>query len=157
MRDEELRAKFSYDHETGIITRISSTNRGSVGPVTTRTKHDGYLRVCVGRKEYVAHRLAWFLHFGVWPDREIDHINQQRDDNRLANMRLATRSQNMANRRGNGASLKGVTLHKSGRYQAQIKVHGRNLYLGLYETELDAHAAYCLSAQEHFGEFARAA
>jgi len=157
MRDEELMATFTYDPETGVIMRIASPHEWRVGVIAGFRKRDGYIGIRVGKKEWAAHRLAWFLHFGEWPSGTIDHINRRRDDNRIANLRLATPSQNSANQPGRGVFLKGVTLHKTGKFQAQIKANGKSIYLGLHDSEQQAHAAYCSAAKQYFGEFASAA
>lgn len=89
----------------------------------------------------------------------VDHINCNGLDNRRSNLRLATSAQNAKNRGmhpGNTSGYKGVCWHPSAnRWQAQIKVDGRNKYLGLFPTPVEAHAAYCAAAKELHGEFAR--
>jgi hypothetical protein len=103
--------------------------------------------------EYVAHRLAWFYFFGVWPESELDHVNRIRDDNRLENLREATPSQNNKNTvLKNSSGFRGATKYFN-KWQSQIVVNGKKLYLGLYDTPEKAHAAYCEAAQKHHGQF----
>lgn len=88
----------------------------------------------------------------------VDHVNGNGLDNRRSNLRLCTQQENQRNRQhglGVHSRFRGVTLHtKSGRWQAQIKVDGKSLYLGLFDDEREAARAYDAAAREHFGEFA---
>lgn len=92
------------------------------------------------------------------PDGIVDHANRDPLDNRKANLRVTNRQGNAANMRTKGrVGLKGVTAHPRGRWRARIMVNGKQICLGLHDTPEDAHAAYCLAAKAHFGEFARTA
>lgn len=92
-------------------------------------------------------------------DRDVDHINGDSLDNRRSNLRVATESENGANRepnRVNSSGYKGVTWQKNiGKWQAQIKCRGKNIYLGLYDDPANAALAYDSKALEVFGDFAR--
>ena len=159
---ERLRALIDYDPETGVFTRRISRKKARKGTVAARP-HSGtrYLIVSLDYKVHLAHRLAWLHVYGEWPDGDIDHVDTDPTNNAIGNLRLATKSQNNANRRLSAKSasgFKGVTWHaKKRKWQAQIKLPGRNLYLGIYGTPEAAHAAYIQAANEYFGEFARAA
>ncbi|MBZ9984895.1 HNH endonuclease [Mesorhizobium sp. BR-1-1-8] len=152
---ERFSAAFSYDPETGIIVRHG---RWAGASTTARTAH-GYIQICFEGRKYYAHRVAWLLHTGAWPENEVDHINRAKDDNRWENLRSATRSENMANRpaqTNNKVGLKGVSLHaKSGRWRAQIRKDGKVRGLGYFDAPEDAHAAYVAAANDNFGAFAR--
>lgn len=145
---------FTYDPLTGIVRWQEGRRRGGKPLATVRC--DGYIRTTIGKKEYAAHQIAFFVMTGSIP-KMVDHINGVRTDNRWRNLREASPAQNSRNRcaiRG----LKGATIHaKTGKYQAQIKVGSKNIYLGLFETEKEANAAYSGAAKILFGEFARAA
>lgn len=100
----------------------------------------GYRIVMVGGKEYRAHRMAWFLTHGKWPEGDIDHINRVRDDNRLVNIRDVTRSENLRNRRPHKekpSKSPGVYCHSpTGRWYAKLKLGIRKYqYLGFYATK----------------------
>ena len=156
---EELREQLDYDPETGVFTRrVTMSNRIKIGDVAGSLSDEGYLKFRVNNKRYFAHRLAWLYVHGVWPCAQIDHINGDRDDNRIANLREATcveNSRNSKKRRGGRCRLKGVYIQKH-RFGAQIRVQGKNIYLGYYDTEEEAHAAYVAAAEKEFGAFARA-
>jgi hypothetical protein len=104
----------------------------------------GYRRIRVLGKLYWAHRLAWLYVHGDWPPDKIDHINGDRKDNRLMNLRAASDSENMQNvgmRSDNTTGVRGVTRRKS-RWIAQITAGGKTHYLGVHETAEEAHRAY---------------
>lgn len=121
----------------------------------------GYLRIKIARKYYAGHRLAWVWMRGEWPPEDIDHINCNKSDNKFSNLRLATRSQNVANngpRIDNKTGFKGVRRSANGAafpFQAQIRKNGTNRSLGFFSTAEQAHAAYKAAAETMFGEFAR--
>lgn len=108
---------------------------------------------------YKAHRLAWLWMTGEWPEDQIDHVNGERADNRFANLREATNSQNLANSKAssrNRSGHKGVYwFAESEKWRANIRVNGRLISLGLFGNKEDAAAAYEAAAKLHFGEFAR--
>ena len=151
---ERVRELFSYNPETGSITwamRKCGTKFGS----EAGTEHKGYRRVKIDSKLILAHRLAWAIHYGRWPPEQIDHINQNRSDNRISNLREARHSDNMVNRAyPKGASgVTGVSKHKLG-WQATIRVNGRSVHLGLFKTIEEAAAARAASELIHYGQFA---
>ena len=149
----DISAYVGYDRNTGAFTRLIGKLAGSRADWKN---HKGYSRLRFNGREYAAHRLAWFIENGEWPSMSIDHVNGIRSDNRIANLRLATTSQNQANRKTMNSLARGVTLHReTGKYQAQIMCSGRYHYLGLYPTVEEAHAAYSAKAIELFGEYSR--
>lgn len=159
---KELRERFSYNPETGEIRYREATNRTRVGSVAGSLSERGYRYIQFKGRKYMAHHIAWAMHYGEWPPErvEIDHENRDASDNRIDNLRLASRSQNNLNRgrlRNNRAGLKGVTFHKSmGRWRATISVDGRHKHIGYYPTPEEAHAAYVKAAYDFHGEFANA-
>jgi hypothetical protein len=105
----------------------------------------------------MASRLAWLLHYGEWPgkDIEMDHVNLDRSDDRIANLRKATKNQNMQNVPTRRDGLKGASF-KHGLWRARITHNGERYFLGNFSTEAEAHAAYAAAALRMHAEFARA-
>src|ERR1700719_1662744 len=98
--DDRLRELLSYDPETGVFRWLVRKRQNvKAGDVAGSFDGCGYCKISIDRRAYKAHRLAWLYMTGEWPPAEIDHINMNRADNRFANLRLATRHQNMANQR----------------------------------------------------------
>lgn len=156
MTAEEARQFFSYNPETGDLHwRISRSGVRKDRPAG-HTRHDGYAVVSVSGKTYLAHRVVWAVATGHWPDAHIDHVNGMRNDNRWANLRLATKAENGMNRGAplnNTSGFKGVSRNKK-RWSASIHLGGHKQHLGTYDTPEEAHAAYCKAAKELHGEFA---
>jgi hypothetical protein len=148
----------SYDPDTGNFRWLRATSKYSrvaVGSIAGSVDGNGYIVIRFRAVNYRAHRLAWLFAHGFTP-RMLDHINRNRTDNRLANLRLATFTQNAANRPGRGPHGKGVVYRpKEGVFHARLAVAGRHFHLGTFRSADEAHAAYCAAAVEHFGEFAR--
>lgn len=148
------REALHYCPETGVFGRKEA--RRGMGVHRVGYDEPGkYSYIRVDRTSYLAHRLAWLITYGEWPVGDIDHINGNKQDNRIANLRLATRSQNCANTRCRSkVGLKGVVKIKN-RYRAQITVKRKPVYLGLFDTPADAHRAYVAAANAAFGEYSR--
>jgi hypothetical protein len=145
----ELKELLEYNQETGKfvwkVKRNSCGGKARPGAEAGTPDCKGYWYIGVNGRTYFAHRLAWFYVYGEWPDGEIDHINRDGMDNRIANLRIATSSVNKYNR---GISEKNTTGHKGvhlnkvhGRYEAYIKRDGRKYSGGLHTTLEDAIAA----------------
>ena len=90
-------------------------------------------------------------------DKIVDHINRNKADNRISNLRICSRRENAFNvstQKRNKLGAKGVSLTHCGTYQAQIQIDGKQKYLGSYKTIKEASDAYDVAAKEYFGEFA---
>jgi hypothetical protein len=142
----ELRHVVSYDADTGTFWWKNIISRKvKPGQVAGCDNGSGYIRIPILGKIYRAHRLAWLYVYGHWPEHLIDHINGDTSDNRIANLREATRRLNSENLRGptvrNSTGFLGVFPSRR-RFGAKIDVGGTSEYLGLYDTAAEAHAAY---------------
>ena len=95
-------------------------------------------------KAYKGQRLAWLLHTGKWPKKQIDHINRVRDDNRFENLREATKSENQINSgmyKNNKSGYRGVHFSKAdGKWAATLRRDGRTRYLGVFSSAKEAYA-----------------
>lgn len=159
-----LRALLDYDQLTGVLTWRVSRGGGSPpagSPAGRVNGTTGYRMIKLDGQLYSAHRLAWLHVHGEWPSSHIDHKDCEKDNNRIENLRVATRSQNNANSRrrsDNTSGLKGASFHRhSGKWRATIKGVDRYVHLGLFLTAEEAHAAYVSAARAHFNEYARPA
>lgn len=158
---EQLRQLLNYEPETGVFTwRVTRNGRARKGSAAGRVHPQGYVHITLFNRTYSAHRLAWFYVHGEWPAGDLDHSNRVRHDNRIENLRLATRSQNAANRSIQSSSttgVKGVRWHKRDkRWEARIEIGGHRKHLGQFTRIEDAAEAYRVAAKQHFGDFARA-
>lgn len=128
----------AYNSETDVFTWKVSQGKAREGSVAGTIQH-GYRKLTIDREQIKMHRLAWFMHYGAWPSGQIDHINGDRLDNRIANLRDVSHSINMQNRyamrRKESDLPQGVARLKSGKFSAHINI-------GVYPSIEEAAAAY---------------
>lgn len=146
-----LKEVLKYDRKTGVFTwRTRLTNRVHVGDVAG-SPEGKYLAIGIDGRRYRAHRLAWFYVHGSWPKVDTDHKNGKHRDNRVSNLRDASRSLNMLNakraHRDSKSGLLGVVARNS-RWAAELMVGGKKRHLGVFSTPGEAHRAY-LKARRH--------
>ena len=144
---ETLNMLFEYDHESGTLVwrkRVSPKVGG--GDMAGTVTANGYIRIGYNRAWYLGHRIAWKLFYSEEPPQEIDHINGRRSDNRITNLRAATRLRNSWNSdcvMGAVSKMRGVSWHSEAqKWRARIRVDGKLLSLGLFTNKLDAAEAY---------------
>ena len=143
-----LREYLSYDPETGLFTWVKRTNSSNAAgkPANSRST-TGYIRIFLCGKRHQAHRLAWLYVYGTWPTHDIDHINGQRDDNRIANLRDVPHKVNTQNQRLPRSSNPYVGVsRKQTKWVSQIQLDGKKIHLGYFSTPEGARDAY-LSAK----------
>lgn len=155
-----LREILRYNRRTGFFYwKVSVARCIKKGQRAGSIGDQGYVKIQINGVTCSGHRLAW-LYVYSWLPPLVEHRNTRRADNRFRNLRQSNASQNQANRikqPGTSSRFKGVTWNKScGKWQAAIKVQGKNQYLGVFDIEITAHQAYCVAARQAFGEFARA-
>jgi hypothetical protein len=156
---ETLRKLLDYDPETGVFTwrerpldlfsnpkRGNSWNARMAGkPAFSNIDNCGYPRGPILGRRILAHRVAWAIFHGEEPPTFIDHINGNRADNRISNLRLATSLQNMKNQKLNATNKSGVmgvrVFKATGKWHAQIKVRRKSIHLGYFNTFEEAVAA----------------
>ena len=143
---EKLRELLHYDPATGVFTwKVRTSSRAKVGDVAGGQRGDGYLQIKVQSRMYSAHRLAWLYVYGTWPEDQLDHINRNRSDNRIANLREVTNKQNLQNAgkySHNTSGHPGVSWHKrDSRWRAHIKHSQKQIHLGHFATVEEAVAA----------------
>lgn len=151
---ERLMELYDYDPETGAFTHRVSLRTKKAGEVATINSRYLNLRVEHG-KVLMAHRVAWLFVHGDWPECEIDHINRDKHDNRIANLRLATGSQNRVNSRPRKSRLgvRGVYPAHSGKFKAMISVDRKQIYLGTYDSIDEASRVHKEALKQVWGEF----
>ena len=133
LSQKHLKDLFVYDRVTGIVTKKSSGL--AVGSLTKM----GYLRASVLDLDYMLHRLIWCMETGSFPDGQIDHINGNRSDNRWCNLRLTTNRKNAINKEMHRKGKLPWAYKEGRKWKSEVKVDGRSVYLGLFETAVEAH------------------
>lgn len=141
----ELMSVAQYDSTSGIFTRLTSAGGFHIGTVMGRTDTYGYKQLSIAGKAYLAHRAAWLYIYGEWPSDEIDHIDGNRSNNSIFNLRIVPRKGNNQNiRRSRITNKTGVLgVSPSGRkFTARINFGGNQIHLGTFNTPEDAHSEY---------------
>lgn len=154
-----VRELLRYEPETGDFVCLVRRGGRLVGDIAGTPGLDGHIQIQIDNKIYQAGRLAWLWMTGEWPPNMVDHIDNIGTNNRWANLRLATRSQNLHNRgktRRNTTGFKGVWRSKQG-FVADISAGKKRTRLGVFATAEAAHEAYCKAAEKLHGKFARVA
>ena len=167
-----LRESFDYDPATGEVTwrerpahhfnspklaayinrRFAGTPALSV-PCTKQGHLQGHLTVAGVRYRLLRHRVIWALVHGVAPRGDVDHAGNVATDNRDSGLRLATRGQNTRNSVRRKPGLKGAYRMPNGRYVSKAWQNGQVVYLGVFDTAEEAHAAWCAANAQIAGAF----
>lgn len=157
---EELKKLLHYDEKTGIFTwahkRASWLN---IGDVAGHLNITGYITIRANYKSYLAHRLAWLYVYGKFPEKFIDHINNNRSDNRIKNLREATKEENSRNTlksKKNTSGAKSVFWKKHAKkWQVQMKINGIQKHFGYFDNLEFAELVAQEVRAKYYGQFAR--
>lgn len=146
-----------YVPDTGVLLRKKPCPRTKSGAIAGSVTPYGYRYIQLKGKKYAAHRLVWLIEHGCFPEFDIDHIDGNKLNNRITNLRDATRMQNSQNRgaqKNNKFGLRGVSYNtRLKKYIAQIQHDGVNRHLGVFMTPEEAHDAYIEAAKSLFTHF----
>lgn len=147
MTRERVASLLAYDQTTGIFTWKVARGCAAKGTPAGAVMGNGYIGIRIDGVRYLAHRLAWLLIHGAWPQGEVDHINGNRYDNRIENLRDVPRSLNQQNQTRAQSSNKTGALGVSkadakGRFRARIFSNGKQHHLGTFKTVEEASQAY---------------
>lgn len=151
---EYVRGLFSYDGETGYLHwNKDMSTRAKKGMVSGCVERSGYRTVRIEGVSYQSHRLVWLHVNGIWPDGFIDHMDGDRGNNKIENLRDATRSMNSQNihaalKNNKTSGLLGVSTQRE-KWKAQIYFDGKKRYLGTFFTPELAHEAYLNAKRLH--------
>lgn len=149
---EVLLGAFEYNKYTGNLTHKYTTLSGKRGELATFDHSRGYLSICIGRKQYLAHRIIYLMVTGEWPQ-HIDHINHIKRDNRWVNLRNVSQddnNRNMPQQQNNSTGVVGVSFHRpTGKYRACISIKGKAKHLGMFESVAAAAAARDEANKQH--------
>jgi hypothetical protein len=150
LTQKRLRELLHYDPESGIFSNRVQRIGSPIGKVVGTPNSNGHLQIMISRRLYMAHRLAWLYVYGVWPTSRLDHKNRQKTDNRIANLREVSPSENCQNvdlYTNNTSGLKGVCWRKNEqRWSATICHQHKQIHLGYFDTKESAHLAYRVAA-----------
>lgn len=155
---ECVKSLLNYDRQSGVFTWKSGRKPGTTGKVAGSAHHSGYQIIGIYGTYYMAHRLAWLIEHGEWPVALIDHVNGDRSDNRIVNLRSADFSQNRRNSKmnsNNKTGIKGVSWNSGmSKWHARIRCQGSYKHLGFY-TDIELAELVINEARAKFhGEFA---
>lgn len=152
MNSEDVRKQFIYNDD-GTLTRRRT---GIMVPGSISS--NGYPRVLVNGKARKVHRVVFLIHHGHLP-KYIDHIDGDKANNRIENLRECTRSQNQQNTgllSNNSSGFKGVSWSKRlKKWFVQLRINGESIHLGFFNNKIEAAEAYDRAAIDNYGEFAK--
>lgn len=137
-----LKDLLSYDGEIGIFVWARTRNKAPKGKRAGTVRPDGYRQIMVDAKCYFEHMLAWYFATGIWPKNDVDHKNMVRNDNRLSNLREATRSQSNFNKNVRKDSLTGIKgvrwCTQKSKWEAHAGLSGQRIHIGFYDSKEEA-------------------
>lgn len=137
---EQLLGLYNYDKETGMFSKIKKFGKTKIGSINNK----GYLQITINGICYKSYRLAWLYVYGSWPKNTIDHINGDKLDNRIKNLRDVTHRENMQNLKSHRfGKLLGCCYSKQiKRWVSIINQNGKSKFIGSFKTEIEAHLSW---------------
>ena len=159
MTQEELKKLVSYDPVTGVMTLLSCYHKSKEGKkLGCKDKQSGYCRISLNGISHYAHRLAWLYVYGENPKQIIDHINGDKLDNKISNLRLANKSENAVNSKlkiNNSTRVKNVSFIKAREmYTVTLHTNGKYKFIGSFK-DLELAELVAFEAREKYhGAFA---
>lgn len=157
VNQEELKQLLYYDEKIGRFIRVLSKGRAKVGDIAGTLNQNGYRSVQVNGKPCQEHCLVWLYTYGAFPKGLIDHVDCDKSNNRLENLRESSNAENQRNRgknSNNTSGYKGVVWCKRTRkWKAQICTDGKTKSIGRCVSKEEAYHARCLAAKELHKEF----
>jgi hypothetical protein len=166
-----VRRLLRYDDATGELiwlprpramfssaNALNTWNTRYSGKAAGYVRRSGHLAVAVGHTQYRAHRLVWLYVYGAPVPELIDHADGDKLNNRISNLRAATKAENGANMRARAANrtgVKGTGVFRNGRFRARVMLHGKDYHLGYFATLEEAAKARREAAERLHGEFVR--
>lgn len=148
LTSSELKILIHYDPDTGIVTRIKSSRKSTIGKIASSINNTGHLQMCIAGKNYALHRIIWLYVYGEFPNGVIDHIDGNPKNNRVDNLRLVDANINAQNRTkprlGNNSGFIGVWRDR-GKWIASITANGKRYYLGRFDCAQKASEVYILA------------
>jgi hypothetical protein len=154
LTSEKLRQILDYNPETGLFVWKSGVKSNFLNKQAgCRRKIDDCIVIGIKGKSYLAHHLAWLFVYGEFPKHEIDHINQDRSDNKISNLRDVDHRTNCQNyRRATKNNKKSFLLgaaYRNGRYYSRIRVGDSRITIGTFDTPEEAHQAYLVAKRQY--------
>ena len=156
---EEIKKLLYYNEETGIFTwKLYRGGKAKICAIANSKDSKGYIRIQINKERNSAHRLAWLYMYGKFPEFYIDHINGNKIDNRICNLREATTNQNQYNRKApinNTSGIKGVYFDKSrSKWVAELKANNKKIFIGRFNSIELAEIAINNARKQYHREFA---
>lgn len=153
LTQEKLKEELHYDKGTGVFTRAVTRGKIKAGSIAGGFHPSGYIHIRVYAKTYMAHRLAWLYVYGVFPEFHTDHINGDKSDNRISNLRSVTCKENAINRSmkiDNKSGLIGVSFRNDiKKWRVKITINGFDKTIGSFGCLLEAAAARFRASRDH--------
>lgn len=153
LTQEKLKSLITYNAETGEFHWLTTGNGRRMDRKIITSKPNGYMSVVIDRKRYYLHRLAWLYTHGYFPEQVVDHINGNRSDNRLCNLREVSHSCNIRNsttRKNNACGHTGICMDKRrNKWMTYINIGGKTKFLGYFDELNDAVERRRAAEKEH--------